>query len=880
MEARLYLNLGIVKEYSDDFDGAAEYIQTAIKIAKSNDLHELLHHCYTSAGLMHSSRTGDTAKALQMLNLALQVAERLQDRTLKVCETLQAKAEVSLKIGDAQSAKQPLVQAYKMKCPNQILRESIESSLKVIVALELTQESLLNEDSQDYSRQKRLYEKMGDGWCQLGNYKKAIEYYLKMLECAELDGDVGKALQPIYVSLYQTYKDDEQYDMALRYLWKEHELVKNEPRELVDTLLGIAEALELSKKSFFEVDAIYRQAREAAQVAADDNLERKVVQRWIGLCQKHGMVAEEDELRKSAENICFEDSEGMEVVEETSTAIGDDIYLEDFFPDEEQQHHRSVRKRVGFQVKKNAKGETQLHQACIAGNVTLVRKLLDQGHPTLVRDNAGWLPLHEACNHGYKEIVEELLRRGGANEINDKGGTACDGITPLYDACSNGNLEIIELLLERGADPTIRTDSDDTTLEALEKWHKTAQLSGAEETMYKALRQRIRYSLEKTGNLNSSRPSLAGKKSINDCGSTTSSRGSSRSGLSLNTSSRSNASRKRDIRNRLDLSDDDSDDSGLGNVPKRPALREKTLPKPQRALQTKNKARSDYKEVMDRLRHPHQSNQVVSAPHESNKRKPALLSTDNLIGDDWLDDDLGPCLKKQKFLTDAAYAPQPKQKSSFQAPKEPSAHSSKHKENQSRTSRSPVPSPSRRTSVSPLVSPARCSLSPSPHRRRSGPVLERSPYHASPLYSSSPLIDSTNRELNFDDFLIDDETPIWQNPGTWETRAPSTSNAGGVRHEINRKRQSTLAEAGFSKPVSQSPQKDSMPDSTTYSATYDDSLPFANESVRSTSSRRSEIRSIAVRIDTELISVPVRSEEIDKLTVGWLAKEAASRFSR
>lgn len=423
MEARLYLNLGIVKEYNDDFTEAALYIDKAVKIAKSNDLHELLHHCYTSAGLMHSTRTGDTAKALQMLNLALQVAERLQDRTVKLCETLLAKAEVSLKIGDAQSAKQPLVKAYKLKNPNKILRDSIESNLKVLVALELTQDCLLNEDSQNFSEQQRLYEKMGDGWCKLGNFKKAIEFYLKMLECAELNGDTGKSLQTIYVSLYQTYKDDENYEMALRYLWKEQDLVKNEPRELVETLLGIAEVQELSKKGFYEIEAIYQQARDTAKLAQDEGLEKKVVIRWLALCKKHGMIVNEEQLRSSAGCLSLEDSESQEIEEEMSTGIGDDVCLEDFFPDEDrEQSSRNSRKRTGFQVKKNAKGETQLHQACIAGNATLVRKLLDQGHPTLVRDNAGWLPLHEACNHGFKEIVEELLSRGGTNQINDKGG--------------------------------------------------------------------------------------------------------------------------------------------------------------------------------------------------------------------------------------------------------------------------------------------------------------------------------------------------------------------------------------------------------------------------------------------------------------------------
>lgn len=87
---------------------------------------------------------------------------------------------------------------------------------------------------------------------------------------------------------------------------------------------------------------------------------------------------------------------------------------------------RATRKRAkGFVIKKNMKGETQLHTACINGKVEVVRHLLDQGHPVNIRDNCGWLPLHEAAIYGYVEIVKMLLNKGAA--INDRGGTGCNG---------------------------------------------------------------------------------------------------------------------------------------------------------------------------------------------------------------------------------------------------------------------------------------------------------------------------------------------------------------------------------------------------------------------------------------------------------------------
>ena len=62
--------------------------------------------------------------------------------------------------------------------------------------------------------------------------------------------------------------------------------------------------------------------------------------------------------------------------------------------------------------KRNEKGETQLHLACIKGDVRRVRKLVKAGADVNVKDFAGWAPLHEACNHGFVSIAKHLLKAG------------------------------------------------------------------------------------------------------------------------------------------------------------------------------------------------------------------------------------------------------------------------------------------------------------------------------------------------------------------------------------------------------------------------------------------------------------------------------------
>eukprot|EP00039_Didymoeca_costata_P002512 m.60696 g.60696 ORF g.60696 m.60696 type:complete len:551 (+) comp11344_c0_seq2:106-1758(+) len=96
--------------------------------------------------------------------------------------------------------------------------------------------------------------------------------------------------------------------------------------------------------------------------------------------------------------------------------------------------------------KRNASGETPLHQVVIKGNLEYVKFLLDHKAPVNTKDYAGWSPLHEACNHGFLEITNLLLEHKA--DVNATGG---DGDTPLHDAAINSHLEVAKALLRAGA---------------------------------------------------------------------------------------------------------------------------------------------------------------------------------------------------------------------------------------------------------------------------------------------------------------------------------------------------------------------------------------------------------------------------------------------
>lgn len=132
MTARLHLNLGLTYECKGEYNEAIKYFEKAMSICRHNDFWELLHQCYLDAGLLHFNKLNDYEKSLNMLNQAINIAERLTShRTVRICQTLLSKSEVLIKMADFQGAKQILHKAYKLKTSDESDAEAIETNLKV-----------------------------------------------------------------------------------------------------------------------------------------------------------------------------------------------------------------------------------------------------------------------------------------------------------------------------------------------------------------------------------------------------------------------------------------------------------------------------------------------------------------------------------------------------------------------------------------------------------------------------------------------------------------------------------------------------------------------------------------------------------------------------
>ncbi|XP_044729365.1 tonsoku-like protein [Chrysoperla carnea] len=509
MQARLLLNLANVFEYKDEFTKAVDYLEKAIALCDKNDLIQSLQQSYYTLALVYSHKN-DFQNTLLYLNKAYDAASRLSsDRIAKQCQILLTKGEILATTGKYKSAKQILVEAFKLKHPNLNERKVIEKKLKIIASLYYTEKSLgIGIADNEYGRKNKLYETMGDACCELKLYTKAIEYYKEMLENAQLNNETGKGLSAAYISLAQTYKDNKEYDLALEYFEKDFNLSCNNPQEVVESYLNITEVLELSKVAYEKIEPYFNKAIETAHDANLIKLEEKCYTKLLILQRKSGkndLVEVTLQKRQALGVDASSDNDSDEVegnpVIENSIQLGDISGLSE---DSEAEENTSKivnrsRRSNNFRIRKNDKGETTLHIACRKGNIKNVELLLNQGHPVNIRDHSGWTPLHEACIYGFLNIVKLLIDSGA--DINDRGGTECEGFTPLHDACRYGYLEVVELLLNRGASPLVKNDHNETPLDTLCKSRRNLKYEESKKIFLDTLIDRMSKILEKAGKL-------------------------------------------------------------------------------------------------------------------------------------------------------------------------------------------------------------------------------------------------------------------------------------------------------------------------------------------------------------------------------------------
>nr|XP_015212659.1 PREDICTED: tonsoku-like protein [Lepisosteus oculatus] len=476
MRARLYLNLGFVYDGLRDPQRCNDFIRRSVFIAEKNQLLEDLYRANFNLGSIHF-RNGQHSRAVRCLEQAKECARKLKD---KYCEgeCYHSIGQVLLSLGDFVAARRSLKKAFKLGSQQAAEKETVKKNLKHAIRGCALEEGLSEVSEGRPQEAVGLAEQLGDLCCKVGCFSKALEAYSTQLSSAISLGKPDRELAVIHVSLAATYTDLRKHDKAIQHYRQELALREGNPREECETWLNIAASLEESAHGLEELEPCYSAALQCAQRAEQPRLQYRVLKQLLcaqqraGSSRADGTASRLQELCGAGEWSGGESEEELEGEENSEPLEESDLELSDSDDEDLEGYDKMVtgRRKTSRWNRRNEKGETPLHRACIDGNLKQVQYLVEQGHPVNPRDYCGWTPLHEACNHGHLEIVRLLLERGA--NVNDPGGPMCEGITPLHDALGCGHFLVARLLVEKGASVNARNTKGETPQDGLRHWLK------------------------------------------------------------------------------------------------------------------------------------------------------------------------------------------------------------------------------------------------------------------------------------------------------------------------------------------------------------------------------------------------------------------------
>lgn len=519
----------------------------------------------------------------------------------------------------------------------------------------------------------------------------------------------------------------------------------------------------------------------------------------------------------------------------------------------------------------NFTGETPLHLACISGKLEQVRRLLDHGHPVNIRDNCGWLPIHEACNFGRKDIVEILVAKGAS--INDRGGSGCTGMTPLHDACCNGHLDVIEYLLDCNASAVTQNDSGETPLQVLKTYRENVKLDPIKQTHYETIVARMTTILQKARLApitNQNKPTTPNKirvlpitqerkkhtptknypsfSKVSPLASTSKSRRTSLSSDDSHSSKKIKSPRGQPIGTLRYMIDNGSSDDEMPMSSAKERLKNRTaevssslhnLQDESNSNDSSNdyeiSAGNEYKRLMENLRN--RSAGTTTKSNQTDQSKRSAYVTQNEFGDNWLENDVSTTrpTKKRRFGN---------VKQNF------------IDTNNTRKSNSPKKRLSDPSCVNSFTEARNSFCDENDIQILSSDFDER-------LDNSNDSFSSNNSSKRKKSQWNLFDSGFSRNSASPEPTFSRTLSSSSINRSFKRQQKISTFTV---------PSAVLTPDSTTCSV---DShiIPVVPPMNRS-------MYAITVRIENTLWRIPVPANEIDNLTIGWLANEAAKRYYR
>ena len=103
-------------------------------------------------------------------------------------------------------------------------------------------------------------------------------------------------------------------------------------------------------------------------------------------------------------------------------------------------------------------GNTPLHEACIHGNLAILKYLLNYGADVDAKNAVDETPLHIACREGFTKLVEEILHH--KPKTAEEFAEACvkNLNTAMHLAVESGDLKVVKALLCNEGNPSVQND--------------------------------------------------------------------------------------------------------------------------------------------------------------------------------------------------------------------------------------------------------------------------------------------------------------------------------------------------------------------------------------------------------------------------------------
>uniref|UniRef100_A0A672S802 Tonsoku-like protein n=1 Tax=Sinocyclocheilus grahami TaxID=75366 RepID=A0A672S802_SINGR len=488
MKGRLMLNLGCVYDGMMEPQRCSDFIRQSIYIAEKNNLLEDLYRANFNLGSIQF-RNGQHSRAMRCFEQVKECACKMKDK-FRESECFHSIGKILLHLGDFAAARCSLKKAFYLGPQQPSDREAVKRDFKhAIRGCQLEQTATEVTDTFSHEAMD-LSEQLGDLYCKVSCYNKALDAYQTQLACAEALGKPARELTVIHVSLAATYTDLRQHHRAVEHYRQELKLREGNPKEECETGLSIAGCEEEIGQPMETLDHSFSAALSCAERSGLNKLQRRVLRAWLQAQQRCGSSQCDDTEARlmelcecdglSLEDSEEEDEDEEEEVENSEPLEDSDIQYSD--SDEDLEGYDKMvtsRRETQRWNRRNEKGETVLHRACIE------KPEPGSGHPVNLRDYCGWTALHEACNYGHQEIVALLLDRGA--NINDPGNRDCEGVTPLHDTLNCGHFHVARLLVQRGASVTVRNSKGLTPLDTLRQWFKTYSRQLDQETKQECL---------------------------------------------------------------------------------------------------------------------------------------------------------------------------------------------------------------------------------------------------------------------------------------------------------------------------------------------------------------------------------------------------------